>query len=225
MTALAVTNTLSNGATILASEHNTNYSDIVTYVNNRNSGSSTWDAISVSSASSVPVVLNNSSGTQDIFRAQDNGSNVMVIPDGGIITMASQSAARAYRDSSTQAISASSTTKIQFNAESYDVKSEFDSATNYRFTATVAGKYLVACQLTIANASANTLNIYIYKNGAAVSTFLYSDASTATESFVVSDIIDLAATDYIEIFENNSAGTNTIQNGSDKTYLAVHKIA
>jgi hypothetical protein len=219
MASLAVTNTLSNGATILASEHNTNYSDIVTYINNRNSGSATWDAISVASSSNVPVVLNNSTGTQDIFRAQDNGTNVMVIADGGYVTLGSQSSIRAYRNTSTQALS--NTTKIQFNAESYDVKSEFDSATNYRFTATVAGKYLVAASISITS-PANAPTIYIYVNGSQYAFRSAHEASSGTVS--IDHIVSLAATDYIEIYVDAGA-SGTVNNGADTTFLTVHKIA
>lgn len=219
MTALAVTNTLSNGATILASEHNTNYSDIVTYVNNRNSGSATWDAISVASSSTVPLVINNSTGTQDIARFQDNGSNVFQVLDGGIINMASQSAARAYRNTSTQSLSGA--TKIEFNAESYDVKSEFDSSTNYRFTATTTGKYVVTATVNITTPSiAPTIHIYV--NGASVA-FSTALGTTSGVSHSIFGIHALTATDYVEIFV--SAGTATLVNGADTSYVAIHKVA
>ena len=91
MASLAVTNTLSSGATILASEHNTNYSDIVTYVNNRNSGSSSWDALYSLSTSTVPLRCDNSTGTQNIANFYDNGTEVLVIKDGGNIGIGSTS--------------------------------------------------------------------------------------------------------------------------------------
>lgn len=87
MTALAVTNTFTTGATITASGHNANFSDIVTYVNNRNSGSSTWDAVYATSASIVPLIANNSTGSVNIANFQDNGTNVMTVADGGAVTI------------------------------------------------------------------------------------------------------------------------------------------
>ena len=220
MTALAVTNTLSNGATILASEHNTNYSDIVTYINDRNSGSSTWDAISVASASSVPLILNNSSGTQDIARFQDNGTNVFQLFDGGILTLASQSAARVYRNTSTQAIAGAD--KVEFNAESYDVKSEFDAVTNYRFTATKTGKYLITSTVNITTPSGPPI-ISIYINGVQVA-FTTAVDDTSGVSHSISGIHALTAADYVEIFANAGAA-GTIVNGADTTFLAIHKVA
>lgn len=220
MASLAITNTLSNGATILASEHNTNNSDITTYVNNRNSGSATWDAVSVANATSVPLVVNNSSGTQDIFRAQDNGSDVFVVSDGGYVTMGSQSGCRVYRDSSTQALAGA--TKVQFNAETYDVKSEFDSATNYRFTATKTGYYIVTATVNITTPASAPI-VLIYKNGSA---FVSSAAigTTTAVSHPITAILSLTATDYVEIFANAGA-SGTLVNGSDTSFLAIHKVA
>lgn len=86
MATLSVTNTFVDGNTILAAGHNTNFSDIVTYINNRNDGSSTWDALRVTTSSAVVAIFNNSTGTSDIFRCQDNGTNVLIIADGGALT-------------------------------------------------------------------------------------------------------------------------------------------
>ena len=61
----------------------------------------------------------------------------------GIITLAKQSAARAYLSGSSQTIPKNVWTKIELNNESYDIQSEFDTTTNHRFTATRAGCYLV----------------------------------------------------------------------------------
>lgn len=220
MANLAVTNTLSNGATILASEHNTNYSDIVTYINNRNTGSSTWDAISVLSSSVVPLVINNSTGTQDIARFQDNGSNVVQVFDGGIITFASQSGARAYRNTST--LSLSGDTKVEFNAETFDLQSEFDASTNFRFTATKDGKYFVSSTLHI-DSPASAPVIHIYVNG---SSFVKSTSPGTTTNIAhsISHVLNLTATDYVEIFVNAGA-SGSVTNGSDTSYVSIHKIA
>lgn len=86
MSTLAVTNTFSTGTIADASQVNANFSDIVNYVNNRNSGSSTWDAISSSSATNVPLTCDNSSGSQNIAVFKNNGSNVLVIATGGVST-------------------------------------------------------------------------------------------------------------------------------------------
>lgn len=92
MASVAVTNTFVANTDAKASEVNTNFSDLVTYVNNRNSGSSTWDAVSSSHATNVPITANNSSGTQNIANFQDNGSNVLSVADGGATTLTASGA-------------------------------------------------------------------------------------------------------------------------------------
>lgn len=47
MSDLSVTNTFTAGTTAVASQVNTNFSDISAYINNRNSGGSKWDALAV----------------------------------------------------------------------------------------------------------------------------------------------------------------------------------
>lgn len=83
MAVLAVTNTFADGNTITASGHNTNFSDIVNYVNNRNDGSATWDALRVTTASAAVAILNNSNGAVNVLNCQDNGTNVLSVADGG----------------------------------------------------------------------------------------------------------------------------------------------
>ena len=87
MADVAVSNTFVANTVISSSAMNINFSDLVTYINNRNTGSATWDAIRVTTASAVPLVANNSSGSSNIANFQDNGTNVLSIADGGATTM------------------------------------------------------------------------------------------------------------------------------------------
>jgi len=83
MASLSVSNTFIDGTTILATPMNTNFDDIETYVNNRNSGAAEWERVLATNASSVPGVFNNGAGTNDILNAQDNGTTVFAVKDGG----------------------------------------------------------------------------------------------------------------------------------------------
>jgi len=87
MTAPAVTYTFSNNTIADGSQVSTNCSDLVTYISNRNDGSSTWDRLLVTSSSAVPLIVNNSSGTVNIANFQDNGTNVLTIANGGTTTI------------------------------------------------------------------------------------------------------------------------------------------
>lgn len=229
MANLSITNTLVTGATVTASDHNTNYSDIVNYVNNRNSGAATWDACSISGSAVVPLVVNNGTGLNDIARFQDNGSDVFVVYDGGIVTAAMQSAARAFRNTSTQTFTDNVQAKVQFNGESYDIQSEFDSTTNFRFTATKSGKYLVSSSVNFTlGASQTDCTIFLFKNGSEIARKpIGGIVANTIMSIGITDVVSLVATDYLEIFCTfNSIGTNTTVNSdSDRTYFCISKIA
>jgi hypothetical protein len=54
---LATTNTFVSGATAVASEVNTNFSDVVNYINARNTGTSKWDSLKTSGNASVDGTL------------------------------------------------------------------------------------------------------------------------------------------------------------------------
>ena len=53
MANVAVSNTFVAGTTIVASQVNTNFSDLVNYINNRNGGGTAWDALSVTGTSTL----------------------------------------------------------------------------------------------------------------------------------------------------------------------------
>ena len=87
--------------------------------------------------------------------------------------------------------------KIQFATEDFDTNNNYDSTTNHRYTAPVAGFYYFSAMM---NVSSNVSQIIsLYKNnseirrGAQVGT----NAAWGTQ---VSDLIQLAASDYVEVF-------------------------
>src|SRR3990167_472982 len=83
MASVAVTNTFTASTTAVASEVNANFTDLVNYINNRNSASATWDAVSALSTSTTVLIADNSTGTNDIVSFKDNGTSVFKISDGG----------------------------------------------------------------------------------------------------------------------------------------------
>lgn len=112
--------------------------------------------------------------------------------------------------SGNQAVAGTGTpTKIVFDTETYDTNGNYDIST-YRFTPTVAGKYIVNTSLDINFASSGgTWVVYLYKNGSVYSTFgnnilpgVYS-----TNALVLSDTVDVnGSTDYLEIFFSQNTG-------------------
>lgn len=57
MSSLAVTNTFVANTTILSADVNTNFNDIVSYINNRNSASAAWDQLSVAGNGTIVGTL------------------------------------------------------------------------------------------------------------------------------------------------------------------------
>jgi hypothetical protein len=107
----------------------------------------------------------------------------------------------AYRGTTTQAVSATTYTKIQFNVEEFDTNSNYDNTTNYRFTPTVAGYYQVNCLMYSTTGTAANFYGYIYKNGAifkASQTMPTGGGGTSAGMFASALIYMNGSTDYIE---------------------------
>ena len=126
----------------------------------------------------------------------------------------------AYR-STTQSISNASFTKVQCDTEEFDTNSNYDNATNYRFTPTVAGYYQVSGAVAGAAAYAQLL-ASIYKNG---SEFKRGTQAGSAGAYLfqasVSALIYLnGSTDYVEFYAyQQSGGSGTINNGQALTYF------
>jgi hypothetical protein len=146
-----------------------------------------------------------------------------ITPSAGTVTQASLStnvagngpAFSAYL-SSTQSVSSSTTTKVAFNAETFDTNSNFDSTTNYRFTPTVAGYYQV--NAWIYGSGAGFLESYLYKNGSLFNRLSFSYTASVQANGGSCLIYLNGSTDYIEIYTFNTTAT-TLQAGSTYNYF------
>ena len=150
------------------------------------------------------------------------------ITSTGQITAINQSGARAYRNTSNQTIGTGSWTKVELNAESWDTQGEFDSTTNYRFTATYAGYYQVNASLYwVTLTDQSWYAIKIRKDGASDwGKGFYRASGTGDMSTHTSDIIYLAAGSYIELYcYQNTGGDDAINNGESQSYMSVHKLS
>lgn len=229
MAELNVTNTFTDGDVVSATNFNTNYSDIVTYVNNRNSGSSTWDGMWSKDATNIPLIANNSTGAFSVVQFKDNGTTIFEAFDGGIISYNNQSGARAY--GAAQLLSSGVETQVLLaTGESYDTGSEFSSS---RFTAAQGGKYIVSCSVRstfggFVGSTAYTVLISIKKNGTVVSKFTRGDlvnSSSQPTNATVIDLINLASGDYVEFFATASIASITISSSSENGGAYIAKVA
>lgn len=103
-----------------------------------------------------------------------------------------------------QNVSNNTFTKVQLNIEEFDTNNNFDNATNYRFTPTVAGYYQINGNITF---NATTINgntlCTIYKNGSRYKDGNLQSTSTGGALFysVVSSLVYLnGSTDYVELW-------------------------
>jgi len=103
------------------------------------------------------------------------------------------------RRTAAQNTSAGTFVKVNFDTEDYDTNSNFDSTTNYRYTAPVSGFYQINGYVNLAASGGNFVLPAIYKNGAV---YQRGDQINSTGACGVSycDLIQLTAGDYIELF-------------------------
>jgi hypothetical protein len=375
----SITYTFASNTVADASEVNTNFANLVNYISDRNAGTTTWDRLYVTNASDIPLIVNNSSGTQNIAEFRDNGTAVVSILNGGNVGIgngAPQSklhvgpgtdapstsncllhvtgagttsmavrdstnnvelglyadgngtlvftptnhalkfgtnnaevarfdtsgnfgvgttgglsklsvngglhvggdsdagdnnllvdgtitgsfaaygsaaatfcisdsgviktrtaaqvasdigittnpAARAYL-SATQTVTTGTTVKVAFNTESFDITSNFDT-TNNKFTVPSAGRYLIVVHILMDIINVANLGCHIYVNNFSVSQHLHDNATANDQSFDFTDILNLSANDYIEIFFNNNTGADIGLFGgySYFSYVAINKL-
>lgn len=117
--------------------------------------------------------------------------------------------------------------KIAFNTEVFDVGSNYDHTTNYRFVAPETAKYFFYSQnRVVADDGAGKLieTIYnFYVNGSGSDYWVYNDYRNGnTLSITVQNcgIIPLSASDYVEVYCNCdlSSGTWTLQNNASQFF-------
>ncbi len=126
--------------------------------------------------------------------------------------------------SGTQAIAASTVTKVQLNSESFDTGAYFDNATNYRFTPLVAGYYFIAARTTYETTWVSGSNIatVIGKNGSGVFSGAYtvSLVTSAVSVSVMATVFLNGSTDYLELFAFQSdAVSRNLDGDSSATFM------
>ena len=130
-----------------------------------------------------------------------------------------------------QSIPDGTVTKVEYDDEDYDNLGEYDNSTNYRFTATKAGYYLIHASL-LWNADSWTAGkhviLYVRKNGVNTISSLHEIKASGTFYLQnqVSTIAYLVAEDYIEVFvtHNQGAARNT-HAAADYNHFSIHRLS
>ena len=136
--------------------------------------------------------------------------------------------ARMYQTAAQDNLTDTVWTVVTLDTDDFDSGTITDTA-NYKITPGVAGRYLVIGQVTYSNVIADKLYYaQIYKNGTAPVTTasLHSSAITSDMAVSVTDVVSLAADDYIQLRCNVDAGASTvdINIGTETTYLVLYRL-
>jgi len=109
---------------------------------------------------------------------------------------------------------------IMVNGETYELY-------HARFTATVAGYYIVVGQILYKDMGANKqYNAKLYKNGAQIVDTSLTCSFIMYVTAQVSEIVYLNATDYLELWAYHGHGGNRdIVGASEDTSLAIHRLS
>ena len=148
---------------------------------------------------------------------------------GGVNTPAFQAYA-----SSNQSQTNDTFTKIECDTEDFDVGGNYDHSTNYRFTPTTSGKYLIYGQAHCNAGTGNVtrLTVAIYKNGTDVAkqdTFIDTSDAVLTEFTGLTTTVESAngSSDYFELYarlRTYNGSTITIEGGAGKSFFGAYKI-
>ena len=138
----------------------------------------------------------------------------------------------ASTNSANQAISDGTFTKVAFNSEIYDSNTAYDT-TNYRFTPGVAGKYFFYVDISgYSNAddgiSLNQCAIYLNDAVAYQNYINYGSGEQREPQSIISGVIDLNTTDYIEAWlkvNYDGASSYNLQGGTKYNRFGAFKIA
>ena len=163
---------------------------------------------------------------------QDFGGNSILTSDGaGNVTVNAQGLQNTpsfyvYKNA-VQAVANNTETVVTWQVERFDTDSACDTSTNYRFTVPSgkAGKYFICASLN-AFTSTNDQNLFeglIYKNGSYIANNLwqYSTAANAGRHNAYSQaiVVDLAASDYIELYGRIAGGSTEQFRRDDRSML------
>ena len=122
----------------------------------------------------------------------------------------------AYMNADQNGVPDNTWTKVNMNTEYFDSDGKYDTST-YRFTPTIAGKYMFGASLFYDSASTmGATEIGFYKNGTKI---LYAGNNIGNDNkHQLTGIIDLDTDDYVELYAYASvasAGTfNVNQDGT-----------
>jgi len=171
--------------------------------------------------------ITTSSGSGTITLGQSG--ETITVPSGVTVSGAvSNTPAFQATLSGNQSIADNTTAKITFDTETFDSDGTFASN---KFTASIAGKYLIVVKLTYYDASGNLndTSMSLYKNGSEFETSIKKRGTEDVERDIiaVSTILNLAVNDYIEVYafgNTSDSGDYTILAGTNQSHFSAYRV-
>lgn len=131
-------------------------------------------------------------------------------------------AASIHKNGTNQSITGSTFTKATFSTAEFDTNSWFDDA-NDRLTVGAAGKYLVSGLVTYTTGitAGDLLLALIRVNGSTVRRSDLPAPGTADTAISVTDVLNLSATNYVELWAYKGGANSVIYGSAAQTYLSL----
>lgn len=124
----------------------------------------------------------------------------------GGISIPTQASCRVLR-STTQSISDSTVTTVNWNSEDFDTDSMHDNSTNNtRITAKTAGKYVIVVAVVFAANDTGIRQIILNKNGSLHQQQIFANNASGEDQLSMSSVVSLAVNDYVEVDVYQASG-------------------
>jgi hypothetical protein len=164
------------------------------------------------------VLTGDTSGQVTLAAPAVAGSNTITLAaQTGTLNVAGP-AFSAYASGS-QTIATSTYTKVQFQTKEFDTNSNYDNATNYRFTPTVAGYYQIGANIQFTS-TVTGIQLILYKNGSSFKTLYGYGGGTGTNAGSSCLVNANGSSDYFEIYAYQASGaTQTVTATATATYF------
>lgn len=178
-----------------------------------------------SGSGSITLQATTGTTTNDTLTLPAKTGNIITSADSGTVTQTmlgtnvagNGPAFSAYQSTQQTALSTTTWTKISFQTKEFDTNTNFDAATNFRFTPTIAGYYQFTGGLAVAT-SACACAVALYKNGSEVKR-LFNAQSNMSCVYGTALIYMNGSGDYAELYGYLATGQQ-LSNTSANTYFS-----
>ena len=153
---------------------------------------------------------------------QDFGGNSIIGSDGAgnLTTQKTLYPAFFAHKNAVQNVTSNTYTKITFETEKFDTDNAF-SDSKFTVPSGKAGKYFFTATVSMLN-NYTYVQLDFYKNGSSI--YRGTAVNNDTSATNVNAVIDLSASDYVEVYCRQSHATNSAEGGNNHTHFHGYRI-